>query len=143
MPPLLGWTTVTGTIDLGGIALFAFLFLWQVPHFAAIAIFREDDYRRAGLQVISVQHGERAATLSVAASTILLVVSSLLLARIGLAGRAYELTAIVLGVVFLALAIRGLRRGPRFDPKGWAKRVFAFSIPYLAVVLLVLLIDKV
>lgn len=142
MPPLLGWTTVTGTIDLGGVALFAFLFLWQVPHFAAISIFRADDYDRAGLQVISVQHGERAAILLVAASTVLLVASSLVIARLGLAGRAYELTATALGALFLGVAIRGLRRGPRFYAKAWARRVFALSIPYLAIVLFVLLIDK-
>src|SRR5262249_46484397 len=59
LPPLLGWSTVTGQVGLGGLLLFAVLFLWQVPHFAAIAIFREKDYARAGLKVVTVQHGER------------------------------------------------------------------------------------
>src|SRR5579871_310059 len=61
MPPLLGWTATTGSIGLGGALLFVVLFLWQVPHFAAISIFRAGEYARAGLQVVSVQHGEAAA----------------------------------------------------------------------------------
>ena len=59
MPPLLGWTTATGSIGLGGLLLFGVCFLWQLPHFAAITIFRAEDYARAGLQVVSVQLGER------------------------------------------------------------------------------------
>lgn len=138
MPPLMGWTAVTGRIDLGGVLLFAFLFLWQVPHFAAISIFRSEDYSRAGLQVISVQHGERAAIALVAGSSALLVVSSLMLALFGVAGRPYELFAILLGALFFALALQGISRGPKFDVRRWARRVFALSIPYLAVLLILL-----
>lgn len=137
MPPLMGWTTVTGKIDLGGVLLFAFLFLWQVPHFAAISIFRAQDYGRAGLQVVSVQHGERAATALVAASSGLLVASSLVLGG----ERPYELCAVVLGTLFFALCLRGVFGGRRFDARRWARRVFAFSIPYLAVLLLVLVLE--
>jgi heme o synthase len=138
IPPLMGWTAVTGRVDLGGVLLFAFLFLWQVPHFAAISIFRSDDYSRAGLQVISVQHGERAAIALVAASSALLVVSSLLLGFFGVAGRPYELFATLLGALVFALALRGIARGPKFDVRRWAKRVFALSIPYLAILLILL-----
>ncbi len=77
MPPLLGWTTVTGHIGLAGLLLFGVLFLWQLPHFAAITIFRAEDYARAGLQVVSVQLGERAARQSIAIWTVLLVATSL------------------------------------------------------------------
>jgi protoheme IX farnesyltransferase len=142
MPPLLGWTTVTGTLGTGGVLLFAFLFLWQIPHFAAIAVFRAEDYGRAGLQVVSVQHGERAARQMIALWTGLLVTTSLLFAPLGLAGRAYELAATLLGAAFIALAVRGVRPSARFDAIRWSKRVFAFSIPYLAVLLLVLLVDR-
>lgn len=142
IPPLLGWTTVTGAVGLGGLLLFAFLFLWQVPHFAAISIFRADEYARAGLQVVSVQHGERAAREMIALWTVLLVTSSLLFSPYGMAGRFYEITAFASGIGFIVLAFRGLRDSPQFDPKRWARRVFAFSIPYLAVLLLVLLGDR-
>ncbi len=145
MPPLLGWTTATGTIGLGGALLFAFMFLWQVPHFAAIAIFRADDYARAKLQVISVQHGTAAARRMVAAWTVPLVVSSLLFTPLGLAGRWYLGVATALGAGFLALAFRGVRGAARLDDErvhNWAKWVFAYSIPYLSVLLVALLLDR-
>jgi protoheme IX farnesyltransferase len=142
IPPLLGWATVTGTLGAGGLLLFAVLFLWQVPHFAAISIFRRDDYSRAGLQVVSVQHGERAARQTVALFTVLLVATTLLFVPMGLAGRGYLAAATGLGAAFLALAIRGARGGAQLDVDRWARRVFAFSIPYLSLLLLALLLDK-
>jgi protoheme IX farnesyltransferase len=133
MPPLMGWSTATGSVGLGGLLLFGVLFLWQVPHFAAISIFRAEDYGRAGLQVVSVQHGEGAARRTIAVYTPLLVVASLLFLPFGLAGRAYGVVAATLGAGFLALALRGLAAGPRFDARRWAKLVFALSIPYLTI----------
>jgi len=144
IPPLLGWSTVTGTAGTGGLLLFAVLFLWQVPHFAAISIFREEDYARAGLQVVSVQHGERAARQMITVYTVLLVAASFLFVPFGLAGRRYALVATFLDVGFLALALRGLRaRSASFDVRRWAKHVFAFSIVYLTVLLVALLADRV
>lgn len=141
IPPLLGWSTATGTVGLGGVLLFALLFLWQVPHFAAIAIFRAQDYARAGLQVVSVQKGEGAARRTIALWTVLLVGASLLFYPFGLAGRTYFAIATALGVGFLALAFRGIRGG-KFDCARWARRVFAYSIPYLCILLVVLLLDR-
>jgi heme o synthase len=140
MPPLLGWTTVTGALGLGGVLLFAFLFLWQVPHFAAISIFRAEEYGRAGLQVVSVQHGEGAARSMIASWTALLVAVSLSFGPLGLAGPVYQVAAALWGIAFLALALYGVVPRARFDARRWARRVFAFSIPYL-VVLLVILVD--
>jgi protoheme IX farnesyltransferase len=139
IPPLLGWATVTGTLGLGGLLLFGVLFLWQIPHFAAIAIFRAEDYARAGLQVVSVQHGERAARQTVALYTVLLVVTSLLFVPFGLAGQGYATAATLLGAAFLALAAVGLRGSARLDVHRWAKRVFFYSIVYLPVLLIALL----
>ncbi|HEY3820922.1 MAG TPA: heme o synthase [Polyangiaceae bacterium] len=142
MPPLMGWTTATGSIGLGGALLFALLFLWQVPHFAAITIFRAQDYARAGLMVVSVQRGEHGARRTIAVWTVLLVGVSLLFVPLGLAGKTYLGVATVLGTGALALAFRGIRGGPRFDGPRWAKRVFAYSIPYLCVLLVALLLDR-
>jgi protoheme IX farnesyltransferase len=146
MPPLLGWTTATGSVGLGGVLLFAVLFLWQVPHFAAITIFRARDYARAGLQVVSVQRGEHGARRTIAVWTVLLVAASLLFVPLGLAGGAYLAVATGLGVGFLALAFRGVlhdvRPAARFDCPRWAKRVFAYSIPYLCILLVALLLDR-
>ncbi len=142
IPPLLGWATVTGTIGLGGLLLFGVLFLWQIPHFAAITIFRAEDYRRAGLQVVSVQHGERAARQTIALYSLLLVGASLLFVPFGLSGPYYAIAATVLGAMFLALALRGLRGGARFDSNRWARRVFAFSVLYLPALLVALLVHR-
>jgi protoheme IX farnesyltransferase len=142
IPPLLGWATVTGSIGLGGLLLFGVLFLWQIPHFAAITIFRAEDYGRAGLQVVSVQHGELAARQTVALYAVLLVATSLLFVPFGLAGAYYLPAATVLGVAFLALALRGLRGSARFDVRRWAKMVFAFSVVYLPALLVALLVGR-
>jgi protoheme IX farnesyltransferase len=142
MPPLMGWTTATGAIGLGGALLFTVLFFWQLPHFSAISIFRSSDYARAGLQVISVQKGEKTARHMVAVWTVLLVTASLLFTPLGLAGRVYMGIATALGAGFLALAFRGLRAGGKFDVARWAKHVFAYSIPYLSILLVALLLDR-
>jgi protoheme IX farnesyltransferase len=143
IPPLLGWSTATGTLGLGGLLLFGVLFLWQVPHFAAISIFRAQDYARAGLQVVSVQRGERGARRTIAMWTVLLVAASLLFTPLGIAGRAYLGVATVLGAGFLALAFRGQIGVARLDAPRWARRVFAYSIPYLVILLVALLLDRV
>jgi protoheme IX farnesyltransferase len=135
IPPLLGWATVTGNVGLGGLLLFGVLFLWQIPHFAAITIFRAEDYARAGLKVVSVQHGERAARHTIALYAVLLVATTLLFTPFGIGGRYYASAALGLGAIFLALAFRGLRVGARFDVNRWAKRVFLFSIVYLPALL--------
>jgi protoheme IX farnesyltransferase len=143
IPPLLGWTTVTGHLGLGGALLFGVLFLWQVPHFAAIALFRADDYARAGLQVVSVQHGERAARRTIAVWTVPLVAASLAFVPLGLAGAAYGVVAAVLGAGFLLMASRGLAEGrSAAEVRRWATRVFAYSIPYLALLVVALLVFR-
>jgi protoheme IX farnesyltransferase len=142
IPPLLGWSTVEGRLGLGGILLFAVLFFWQVPHFAAITIFRADDYARAGLKVIAVQHGERAARQIIALFTVFLVGTTLLFVPWGLAGRVYLAVALLLGTAFLGLALRGARLGGRAQVERWARQVFMFSIPYLTLLLLALLLNR-
>ncbi len=138
MPPLMGWTTVTGRLDAGGLLLFAILFLWQVPHFGAIALFRKDDYARAGLQVLSVQHGDRASRVVMFMFAVALVATTLLAQPLHIAGVAYTLVAGALGAGFIGLT---LRRG-RATLDSWAKRVFAYSIVYLVVLLVALLLDR-
>jgi protoheme IX farnesyltransferase len=142
MPPLLGWCSVTGRPGLGGLLLFAFLFLWQLPHFAAIAIFRVDDYRRAGLRVVTVERGVQAARKLIAASTLPVVAASLAFVPALRAGFGYAAVAAVFGGAFVALAVRGRLATTSADVTRWAKTVFAFSIPYLAILLLVLVADR-
>jgi protoheme IX farnesyltransferase len=148
IPPLLGWTSVTGRIEAGGLALFALLFFWQVPHFAAITLFRTEDYARAGLQVVSVQRGERFARRMIVVYTAILVATSLALFALHLAGFIYLVVAVALGGTFLALAFRGFSQSSRSDAQlpsrsdaRWAKQLFGFSILYLVVLLGSLLVD--
>ena len=121
-----------------GLLLFAILFLWQLPHFMAIAIFRQNEYERAGLKVMPSVQGVFATKVAAVVYTALLVVVSVLLVPLGVAGYVYLFTALVLGAVFLGTAIQGLRAeaGDR-----WAKKLFFVSLVYLTVLFAVLMID--
>lgn len=152
MPPLMGWTAVTGSVtgagparlatlppavQLGGVGLFALLFVWQVPHFIAISFFRAKDYASAGMKIVPVERGERAAKRQILAYTLLLVGSSL--GVCGLSGTAYLTAACALGALFVALSAYGLRE--RSGNK-WARSLFAYSIVYLVAILAILIVDR-
>jgi heme o synthase len=131
IPPLIGWASVTGTLDAGALSLFLILFVWQLPHFLAIAIFRESEYAKAGLRVLPAVKGLRATKREIAAYSALLLAVSLLPIWTNGAGVAYALVAVLSGVLFGALGFYGLR-----DDAGtpWARRLFFASMPYLVVV---------
>jgi protoheme IX farnesyltransferase len=144
MPPLLGWSTATGAVERGGLLLFVLLLLWQIPHFAAIATFRADDYARAGLPVVSVRYGERGARRVIAVSSLSVAAVSLLFVPLGLAAKPYAALATLCNVGFVALAVRGVvATGSGFVARRWAKGVFAASIVYLTVLLVGLLVYRV
>lgn len=127
IPPLMGWTAVTGRVDAGGLALFGLLFFWQLPHFLAISLYLREDYARGGLRVFAVVHGERATRRWIAVTTILLVPASLALVPLGVAGPAYGVAAAALGVALAAYAIRGLgKEGGR-----WARTFFLGTLLHL------------
>lgn len=138
IPPLLGWTAGTGRIDAPGAVLFAILFLWQVPHFVAIALFRKADYARAGLVVLPNVAGELAARHTIIRWIFAGVAASLLVVPLGLAGRGYLVAATVLGATFFTWGCYGLRAnaGTR-----WAKSLFGISILYLVLLFAALVID--
>jgi protoheme IX farnesyltransferase len=129
IPPLMGWTASTGTIDAGGLALFSLLFCWQLPHFLAISIYLKEDYARGGLRVFALVHGERAAKAWTAATSLALVPISLLLVPLGLAGWSYAAAALALGIGLCAYAVTGV-----LDPRAstrWARRLFLCTLAYL------------
>ena len=135
IPPLMGWTAVTGRLDPGGLALFALLFAWQLPHFLAISIYLADDYARGGLQVFALVHGERATRAWIAASTALLLAASLALLPLGVAGPAYGVVAAAAGALLLAAALSGLgRAGGR-----WARSFFLGTLLHLTALFAALL----
>ncbi len=134
IPPLMGWTAVTGRLDAGGLALFALLFAWQLPHFLAVSLYLREDYARGGLRVFSIVHGERATRGWIAATAAGLVPVSLLLVPLGVAGRLYGAFAGLLGVALAAYALAGLgREGGR-----WARNFFLATILYLTLLFVAL-----
>lgn len=135
IPPLMGWTAATGTLSLPGWFLFGILFFWQIPHFLAIAIYLEADYRRGGLKVFSVLRGTATAARWLAFYTVALVAVSLLAQPLHLAGPAYTLSAALLGAGFLAFAARGVIG---VVPGGWARRTMLYSIAWLTALMLAL-----
>jgi len=139
IPPLIGWTAATGSIDLPGVLLFAVLYLWQVPHFLAITVVRSKEFARAGLQVQANQpDGERKARRSIVWYTSILVAISLLFVPLGVAGVGYLAAALISGALFFWIGLRGLypESGPR-----WARNVFLASLAYITVLLAGLVVD--
>jgi protoheme IX farnesyltransferase len=132
VPPLLGWTAVTGRIDIAGLVLFAILFLWQLPHSLAIATFRSEDYKRAGTKVLPVERGDRVTRIHIVVESILLVGVSVLPFPLRVASAFYLVSALLLGAGFLAFAFAGLRRAAGHR---WARWLFAMSILYLVLLM--------
>lgn len=140
LPPLLGWAAARNDLGPGGWALFAILFLWQVPHFLAIAWLYRDDYARAGFVMLPLLDPAGARTGRQALShTALLLGVCLMPALCGLTGLLYPACAVVLGLGFLALAAR-FSRGPTPER---ARALFLASIIYLPCLLGLMVWDKV
>jgi protoheme IX farnesyltransferase len=138
LPPLMGWTAVTGRLDAPGLALFAILFLWQIPHFLAIAIYRAADYGRAGFKVLPLTVSTRATRGTIVLFSIALAAVTVLLPPLRVAGWRYGLVAALLGAVFVGWAAAGLRRaaaGP------WARSLFFYSLVYLTLLFVALVMD--
>jgi len=138
LPPLMGWTAVTGHIDAGALALFGILFLWQIPHFLAIALYRSEDYGRAGFEILPLVVGERPTRVVIVAFTAALVATSLLLEPLHIAGLLYSAVAALLGAAFIAWGIAGLRRAAS---RVWARSLFLASLVYLTLLFVALVLD--
>jgi protoheme IX farnesyltransferase len=143
MPPLIGWTSASGEIGWPGVVLFLVLFFWQMPHFIAIATFRADDYARAGIKVLPLERGDRAARVQALLYALALLVSSLVLVPLGVAGGGYLAGALLLGSVMVVVSARGL--SPRaLAPHGsmiWARALFAVSLFYLPLLIATLMVS--
>jgi protoheme IX farnesyltransferase len=138
MPPLLGWTAVTGSVDAPAVVLAAILFLWQLPHFLAIALYRAEDYAKAGIKVVPLVRGTAIAKIQAVAWTMVLVPVSLMLVPMGVAGDRYMLVAFLAGTAFLGWSFTGLdnRAGTR-----WARGFFFASLVYLPALMIALALD--
>lgn len=126
-PPMIGWAAVTGHVGLAPVLMFALIFLWTPPHFWALALFRNEDYRRAGVPMLPVVSGARATKWQMLAYTLVLLPLAPALHFFGVGGMAYLAGSTVLGLLFVLCAVRVLL--DRTDRA--AKQMFAFSILYL------------
>ena len=140
LPPLMGWTAVSDRLELGGIVLFAILFLWQLPHFLAIAWMCREDYARAGIPVLPVVEpdGRSTARQMMLYGAALLPVS-LLPTVLGLTGGTYFIGTLALGCFFLAVCVSFALS----FSTGAARRVLLVSVLYLPAVLVVMVLDRV
>jgi len=140
MPPVMGYCAVTGQIDMNAAILFAILFLWQPPHFWALGIRRTEEYRAAGFPLLPVVLGSYVTKLSMVRYVVLLVPVSLLLYVNGSVGVFYLISATILGVVWAFMCVSGFRAKAE---KLWAKKVFLYSINYLTVLFVIMVLDTV
>lgn len=139
MPPLMGWTAATGHLEAPGLVLFGILFLWQLPHFLAISVFRQNEYAKAGIKVLPSVKGNATTKFHAIAYAGALVPVSLMLVPLGIAGSIYLWVMGLGGVLFAALCVSGLR-GTTVDNR-WARAVFIASIVYLPLLFGALAVD--
>jgi len=139
IPPMIGWAAARGDIGVGAWSLFVIVFLWQMPHFFAIAWMCREDYSRAGFRMISSDDssGERSASQSVFFCILLLVLAGLP-AFVGIVSYLYQPIELVLGGLFVAVAMRFLR----LRTQSAARLLFIASIAYLPLLLAALVMTK-
>ena len=137
MPPVLGWAAVTGEVGAEALILCLIIFLWTPPHFWALALYRVEDYRKAGLPMLPVTHGSEFTRLHVFLYTLILFAATLLPYISGMSGVIYLASAVVLGAIFIAYAWQ-LWRG---YSEALARKTFRFSIWHLMLLFAALLID--
>ncbi|HUZ87675.1 MAG TPA: heme o synthase [Candidatus Baltobacterales bacterium] len=126
VPPLVGWAAATGGLDLTALALFGVIFLWTPPHFWALASVVKKDYARAHIPMLPVVGGEVSAKRQSVVYAVLTAAASAVPFFTGSAGAIYLAGAMVLGLGFVGITVKDL------TSRGWTRRVFAYSITYLA-----------
>jgi len=137
MPPVLGWAAVTNQVAPEALLLFLIIFAWTPPHFWALALYRTQDYAKAGLPMLPVTHGAEYTRLQIVLYTVVLVLVTMLPFAIRMSGFLYLAAALALGGVFLAYAIRLYRN----YSDSLARATFRYSILYLTALFSALLVD--
>ena len=137
MPPVLGWAAVTNQVAPEALLLFLIIFAWTPPHFWALALYRTQDYAKAGLPMLPVTHGAAFTQLHIVLYTVVLVLVTMLPFIIRMSGLIYLAAALALGGVFLAYAIRLYRN----YSDALARATFRYSILYLTALFAALLVD--
>ena len=136
-PPLLGWTSVTNSIDPNALLLVLIIFVWTPPHFWALAIYRKEDYARESIPMLPVTHGVRFTKLQIILYTVLLVLVSLLPYIVLMSGNIYLFSALGLGLFYLYSSIKMYLT----DDEEYPMTSFKYSIYYIFLIFFALLVD--
>ena len=139
-PPMIGWAAVNGEVALGSIVLFAIIFMWTPPHFWALSLYKAGEYARAGVPMLPVVAGERETRRQILLYSLLLAPLAVSPWLLGMASGAYGVGATLLGALFVAAAV-AVYRGAEGE-FGAARRLFGYSIFYLAAIFAGLLADR-
>ncbi|HEY0858001.1 MAG TPA: heme o synthase [Albitalea sp.] len=137
MPPVLGWVAIRGEVSPDALILCLIIFLWTPPHFWALALYRAEDYRRSGLPMLPVTHGNEFTRLHVLLYTLVLFAGTLLPFVSGMSGVIYLTAAVLLGATFTGYAWKLWRA----YSDALARKTFLFSIIYLSLLFAALLVD--
>lgn len=137
MPPALGWAAVTGTVSAEAWILVLIIFAWTPPHFWALALYRREEYAKSGLPMLPVTHGEMYTRLHILLYTVILVAVTLIPFALRMSGIIYLVSIFLLDIVFMAYAIKLYRT----YSDALAKSTFKYSILYLMLLFLALVID--
>ena len=137
LPPVIGWAAVTGSISLEPLVLFAIIFMWTPPHFWALALVKNDDYARANVPMLPVVEGSLETRRQIVIYAILLAPLAVVPSFIGMASVGYGVIATIAGALFVLMSLQLYKTG---DDKH-AMRLFAYSIIYLFMLFLGLVID--
>ena len=143
LPPVVAWAAVTGTVDVEPLLLFAIIFFWTPPHFWALALFRSDDYARAGIPMLPNVAGPDATRLQILLYTVVLIAVAAAPWALGYFDAIYGITSLVLGAGMLVLAINVYLRRERSQSLRATRKLFAFSILYLFALFATLLAEVV
>jgi protoheme IX farnesyltransferase len=137
MPPLLGWTAVTGSVDAHALVLVLIIYTWTPPHFWALAIHRRDDYAKVNLPMLPVTHGVQFTKYSILAYTILMILVTLLPYLIRERGLIYLASALLLGGYFIYMVLKLMFA----EQKNTAIKTFVYSINYLMLLFIAMVVD--
>ncbi len=138
LPPVIGWAAVTGDVSLAGLVLFAIVFMWTPPHFWALALYRSDDYAKAGVPMLPVVSGAAETKRQILFYTLALFPLALAPTALGFAGPLYGAGAALLGALFVVSALKVRRDATERS----ARRMFGYSIVYLFLIFALLVADK-
>jgi protoheme IX farnesyltransferase len=143
LPPVVAWAAATGSLAVEPLLLFLIIFFWTPPHFWALALFRSDDYARAGVPMLPVVAGPDATRLQILLYTIVLVAVAVVPWPLGYFDAVYGVTSLLLGGGMLALAVNVYRRREGIEALRATRKLFAFSILYLFALFATLLLEVV